>query len=277
MLERTTRFLKSRGIDTPRLDTELLLCKHMGVDRLHLYLSLDQPLGDAELAAMRPDVSRRGSREPLYWILGERGFHAIELHTPVGVLVPRPDTETLVEAALAVIPRSEEPVYIADVGCGTGAIGLALAVARPEVRLFATDVSPAAIAATKENVRRLGLERRVAVLLGDLLSPIPPHRPVDWVLSNPPYIPSGELDGLQPEVSQHEPRLALDGGADGLDVYRRLIPQGLARARQGVLVELGMGQADAVASIFRQHGLASPRRWSDLGGVERVVGGPISP
>lgn len=272
VLKRTEAFLRAKGVDSPRLDAELILAKHLGVERLQLYLIHDRPMSEAELAPMRADVARRGQREPIYWILGQRSFHDIVLGTPRDVLVPRPDTETLVSAALELMDPEADPLYVADVGCGTGAIGLSIAHALPGARVYCTDLSDQAIAATRANVARLELGQRVAVLQGDLLDPIPARRPIDWVLSNPPYIPSADLDGLMPEVSVHEPRLALDGGSDGLDVYRRLVPEAVRRARRGVLLEVGMGQADAVAELLKGSGLQDVRTWRDLNGIERVVG-----
>mgnify|MGYP002828139164 CR=1 FL=1 len=274
VIERTAAWLADKGVDSPRLDAELLVCHVLGLERLQLYLQFDRPFSDSELAALRPLVRRRGLREPLAWILGERGFHALDLQVDRDVLVPRPDTETLVDAALEDIPEdSDEPVYVADIGCGTGAVGLAVAAARPQVRLYAVDLSPQALANTKANVERLGLKDRVAVLRGDLLDPIPESRPIDWVLSNPPYIPSADIDALMPEVSTHEPRLALDGGPDGLDIIRRLIAQAVPRVRRGLRVELGAGQAAAVMQLLREAGLEDVRSWADLAGIDRIVGG----
>lgn len=272
VLTRTSRFFQERGVPSARLDAELILCFVLGLDRVGLYLQHDRPLTEAELEALRPLVRRRGAREPLAWVLGTRGFWKIELHTPPGVLVPRGDTETLVEAALGWLPEEEER-FVADVGSGTGAVGLSILTARPKAKLYATDLSPEALAATKENALRLGLGERVGVLRGPLLEPVPPRRPIDLVVSNPPYIPSAEIDGLAPEIRDHEPRLALDGGPDGLDVYRALIPAAAARAREGVLVEVGDGQAAAVAALMEAAGLREVRTWRDLSGTERVVGG----
>lgn len=263
-------WLAGRGIDTARLDAELLVAHALGVERLQLYLDLQRPLSDDERGAIRALVRRRGDREPLAWITGHKGFHDIDLVVHRGVLVPRSDTEALVEALLARIPDDAE-LFVADIGCGTGAIGLALAHARPGIKLYAVDRSPRALANTRENVDALGLTARVGVLQGDLLAPIPPHRPVDIVVSNPPYIPTAVLRGLQPEVARHEPALALDGGADGLDVYRRLLPQAAARARIGVAVEIGHDQGAAVAAIFRGAGLTEVEVLPDLAGRDRVV------
>jgi release factor glutamine methyltransferase len=268
----TTEHFRAQGIPSPRLDAELLLAHALGLSRIKLYLEFDRPLSEEELATLRPLVRRRAAREPLAWVLGSKGFHAHDFAVGPGTLVPRPDTETLVELALAWIPEDEDPVYVADVGSGTGCIGLSVAAARPGVRLFALDLSDVALATTRKNVEALGLGARVAVLRSDLLAGVPTGRPIDWVLSNPPYIPSGDIDGLAPEVSRHEPRLALDGGVDGLEVYRRLIPQAASRARKGVILEIGQGQQAAVGAMLEAAGLEVETR-EDLAGIVRVVAG----
>lgn len=272
VLQRTSKFFQERGIPSARLDAELILASVLKLDRVGIYLQHDRPLTDAELEQLRPLVRRRGAREPMAWILGNKGFWKLELHSPPGVLVPRGDTEALVEAALGWLPEDEER-FVVDVGSGTGAVGLSLAHARPKLKLYATDLSPDAIAATKENATRLGLLDRVAVLRGPLLEPVPARRPIDLVVSNPPYIPSAQIETLAPEIRDHEPRLALDGGPDGLDVYRELIPAAAARARVGVLVEVGDGQASDVAALMTAAGLVDVQTWKDLSGAERVVGG----
>lgn len=272
VLKRTELFLGERGIEAPRFEAELLLCHVLELQRLQLYLSHDRPLLEKELSALRSLVARRGQREPMAWILGSVGFHEIELEVRAGVLVPRPDTETLVEAALGWL-TNEDPTFVVDVGCGTGCVGLAIAAARPGVRLYAVDIDPVAIETARANVARLALTDRVAVLRGSLLEPVPEQRQIDWVVSNPPYIPSADIPTLMPEVSLFEPRPALDGGGDGLDVYRVLLPQAARRARQGVLVEVGIGQAAAVCELFRRAGLTGIETFDDLGGVTRVVAG----
>ena len=278
VLTRTERWLRERGIPSPRYEAELLLCKALEMERLQLYLAHDRPMNQHELDLLRPMVRRRGAREPLAWILGEQGFHGIELAIRPGVLVPRPDTEVLVDATLGLIGEDEPPpVYLADVGCGSGAVGLALAVARPSLRVYAIDIDPTAIEVTRDNVNRLALTDRVGVLRGDLLHAVPPQRPIDWVVSNPPYIPTEELAACEPEVSQHEPRTALHGGRDGLDAYRALLPQAAARARRGVLVEVGHDQAGRVADLFRRAGLVDITTHPDLAGIQRVVSGRLPP
>lgn len=275
VLKRTETWLKERGSPTPRLDAELLVAHVLGLERLQLYLAYDRPLTEPELEALRPLVRRRGNREPVAYIVGHKGFHELDLAVGPGVLVPRPDTETLVEAALSWIGTPTEPVFVADVGCGSGAVGLSLAHARPAVRVYATDLADAPLATTRANVAALGLSDRVAVLKGNLLEPIPTARPIDWVVSNPPYIPTAVIEGLEPEVSRHEPRLALDGGPDGLDVYRALVPAARARARAGLLLEVGHDQADAVSALLTAAGFTDVTTWKDYGGHRRVVGGRV--
>lgn len=273
VLTRTEAYLRGRGIPSPRYEAEQLLAHALGIERLQLYLQHDRPMAEDELASLREMVGRRGKREPLAWIVGSVGFHAIELAVGPGVLVPRPDSEVLVEEALARIDVAEDPVFVADVGSGSGAIGLAIASARPGVRVFATDLSDDALACTRANVEALGLSKRVAVLRGPLLGPVPPHRKIDWVVSNPPYIPTRDLAECEPEVSQWEPKLALDGGGDGLAVYRELIPEAARRAHRGLIVEVGIRQAPHVKRLMAEHGFTDIETADDLGGVTRVVAG----
>ncbi len=283
LLRRTEAWLAQRGVPQPRLDAERLIATVLGTNRLQLYLMYDRPMADEELDALRPLVKRRGEREPIGWLMSTVGFHDIELAVHPGVLVPRPDTEALVEAVRAAIgpvpgPGEADPdarCFLADVGCGSGAIGLALAAADPRVRVFAIDLSDAAIACTKDNVARLGLADRVAVLKGPMLLPVPEARPIDWVVSNPPYIPSDDLLQLEPEVRDHEPRLALDGGPDGLAVYRALVPAARARARAGLAVEIGHDQGPAVRALFEAAGFVDLKVLGDLAGRDRVVIGRI--
>ena len=275
VLKRTETFLKGRGCEQARLDAELLMGQVLGLERVALYMNFDRPMSEAELAALREPVARRGKREPMAYILGEREFWSLTFKTAPGVLVPRPDTETLVEAALQLVP-AEGRCFVADVGTGTGAIACAVASERPEARVYATDVSREALALAKENVAALGLADRVAVLGGELLSPIPTSRPIDVVLSNPPYIATAELDGLMPEVATWEPLLALDGGPDGLDVYRVLVPAAFSRARLAVAVEIGHDQGEAVSELFRTAGGVDVEVKKDLGGNDRVVVGRVA-
>lgn len=274
ILKKTESWFRERGVDSPRRQAQATIGLALGLDPLQVVLQHDKPLSDDELARIRPIVKRRAAREPWAYIEGSTGFHEYEFIVRPGVLCPRPDTETLVEAALAWIGKDDEnPTYIADVGCGSGCVGLTIAAQRPMVRLFATDLSDVALAVTRENAIALGIQARVAVLRGNLLDPIPASRPIDIVVSNPPYIPSADIEGLMPEVRDHEPRLALDGGPDGLDIYRILVPAAAKRARKAVLMEIGHDQGKAVAALFRAAGLFGVRVLKDLGGRDRVVVG----
>jgi release factor glutamine methyltransferase len=273
VLTRTTDFFRQRGIPSPRLDAELLLGHVLGLDRVKVYLNFDRPIDDPELERLRALVRRRGNREPLAWVLGHKEFYGRDFVVTPGVLVPRPDTEALIEAVLERLPPEDDaPVYVADVGSGTGCIGLTLALERPAVRLYAVDLAEAALTCTRENIERYALKERVGVRRGDGLAAVPADRPVDWLVSNPPYIPTAAIDALAPEIARHEPRLALDGGADGLACYRSLVAVARGRVRRGVCFEVGDGQAPAVAALLEASGLAPTWTRKDLSGVERVVG-----
>lgn len=265
VLNKTTAFFKQRGLDKAQLEAQLVLAHVLQTDRLQLFMRFDQPMTETELAALREPVARRGRGEPLAYITGVKEFWSLEFHVGPGVLIPRPDTETLVEQVLAELGDAE---FLADIGAGTGCIGIALASESPALRVFSVERSRDALPLLKQNVARHALQDRVAVLGGDLLAPIPAGRPIDWIVSNPPYIPTGDLPDL--EVSAWEPAGALDGGADGLDVYRRLIPEAARRARQGVAVEIGWDQGPAVCALFEAAGL-TPRIAKDLAGHDRVV------
>ncbi len=274
VLQLGTDFLSEKGVESARLDCELLLGHTLGLTRVQVYLNHDRPLNSAELATLREGMRRRGEREPLAWILGKKEFYGRDFAVGPGVLVPRPDTETLIEVCLNLLPEAAEPVtYIADIGSGTGCIGLTLAAERPGLRVFSVDMSEEALRCTKANSTTLELNDRVAVLRGDLLAPIPAERAIDWVISNPPYIASAALQNLAPEVAQKEPRLALDGGTDGLDTYRRLLTQTRERARVGLVVEIGFDQGESVPELFERAGFVDVQVHQDLGKRPRVVSG----
>ena len=265
--------LTAAGVDTPRLDAEILLAHALGVDRGRLRIDSDRPVEGAAVRAFQTAVRRRGvGREPVAYITGTRGFRHIDLQVDPRVLIPRPATETLVEAAVTALPHGARVV---DVGTGSGAVALALKDERPDLDVVATDVSPGAAAVARANADRLGLA--VAVIEGDLLAGL---TDVDAVVSNPPYV---ERDArLEPELG-HEPDLALFGGDDGLEVLRRLAA---ATAHvPWVAVEVGSGQAAAVADLLTTAGANSLDRsyggrgssrpatttHRDLAGIERVV------
>ncbi len=264
--------LRQRGIGSAKLDASLLIAHALGLTRMQVYLQTDRPLGDEELHRIRELLRRRAAREPLAYITGSREFMSLDFQVTRGLLVPRPDSELVVEALVARIPEDrEEPLFVADIGCGTGCLGLAVAQLRPCVRLYAVDRSRAALACTKANAEALDIKSRVALLEGDLLAPVPAERPIDWVLSNPPYIPSAEIPGLEPEVSKYEDPRALDGGPDGLDLIRRLLPAAAARARVGVVMEHAWQQGPTTAQLALEAGFATAETLQDLAGNDRCL------
>ncbi len=272
--------LRARGSRSPRLDAELLLSSALGVERAELLRAPERSLTTGEAAAFEGLLRRRLAREPVAYILGHRAFRTVDLEVTPDVLIPRPETETLVEVALEELrtvplagPDPEDEPLAMDVGTGSGCVALALAAEDPFVRVVATDVDPDALAVARRNAARLGLARRVEFVLSDLFHDIG-ERIFDLVVGNPPYIPADEYVALEPNVRDYEPRLALYGGVDGLDVYRRLVPGAALLLQPGgmLALEVGAGQADAVTGIMRASGaFPKPEARDDLAGVPRVV------
>lgn len=248
--------LQGAGIDTPQLDAEVLLAHVLAVDRAALFAEPQRPIEGGAVHAFQQALRRRwAQREPVAYITGVKGFRFLDLHVDPRVLIPRPETEHVVEAALA-LPRGARVI---DVGTGSGAIALALKHERGDLEVAGTDVSPGAIAVARSNAERLGID--VAFHEGDLLAGLS----ADAVVSNPPYVRDGEQ--LAPEIARHEPPLALFAGADGLDVVRRL-----AQAPVGwIALEIGAGQAAATRSILLEGGFTDSRVDRDLAGIDRVV------
>jgi release factor glutamine methyltransferase len=254
--------LQAAGVDTPRLDAEVLLAHVLGVDRARLVMDADRAVEGGAVRAFQDAVRRRAmGREPVAYITGVRGFRRLDLHVDARVLIPRPETETVVEAALD-LPHGAR---VADVGTGSGAIALALKDERPDLDVVATDASADALAVARANAARLGLD--VAFAEGDLLDGV--GGDMDAIVSNPPYVEDGAP--LLPEIARHEPPAALYAGADGLTVIRRLATQAGASAARFVALEVGMGQAAAVADVLRAAGFDRTETRRDLGGIERVV------
>jgi release factor glutamine methyltransferase len=273
VLRWTARDFGERGVDAPRLDAELLVAHALEMDRVGLYLDMDRPLSADELVRVRALVQRRRQREPVAYILGTREFFGRAFEVGPAVLVPRPDTETLVERALELLPKG--PARVLDLCTGSGIIAISLAASRPDVAADATDVSKEALEVAARNAERHAVGDRITWLLGDLFAAVPTGRRYDLVTANPPYISEGELPTLAPEVARWEPRLALAAGAEGLDVLERItagIPEVL-RPGGAVLVEVGLGQAPSVCQALEAAGLHEVRAHRDLGGVERVVEG----
>jgi release factor glutamine methyltransferase len=251
--------LRAAGVETPRLDAEVMLAEATGWDRARLVAEPGAGVSPAAARRFGEMVRRRLRREPVAYILGRRSFRSIELGVDPRVLVPRPETELLVELALELRPRRA-----LDVGTGSGAVALAIADELPGCEVLATDTSPAALEVARGNAERLGLSDRVDLRLGS----VPEEESFDLVVANLPYVAEGEWAGLEPEVTEWEPREALLAGPDGLDAFREIVP----RVGPGRLaLEVGQGQAEAVAELMAGCGFEGIERRIDLAGIERAV------
>jgi len=279
LLEWTTGRFKERGIDSPRLEAEILLACALGIRRIDLYVRHDQIVDDAGRARFRDMVRRRQEGCPTAHIVGKKEFYSLDFAVSPATLIPRPDTELLVDEALRLAKPLMEPL-IADIGTGTGCVAVALAHRLPKARIVAVDISPEALETARGNATRLGVADRVDFRLGDLLAPLAGLRP-DLIVSNPPYIPTNDIAGLDPGVRDHEPALALDGGPDGLRVIERLAEQALSLLAPGgrLLVEIGAGQEDGARGVLTRAGFTVESVRKDGGGHPRVVraGRPSAP
>ncbi|MGD8242881.1 MAG: peptide chain release factor N(5)-glutamine methyltransferase [Desulfobacterales bacterium] len=277
ILEWTTGYFRKCHIETPRLDAEILLAHSLGLKRIDLYLRYDQPLGTDERAAYKRLVQRRAAREPVALIVGQREFWSLDLVVAPHVLTPRPETEHVVEAALAFLQSNAvvpDPLVL-DLGTGSGCIAVALAHCFPAARVVASDISRPALATARGNIVRHHLTDRVALVAGSAMDMFASTRSCfDLIVSNPPYIPSADIATLAPEVRDYEPRGALDGGVDGLDAYRRIIPAAATCLRPGgaLILEIGWDQRQAINLLLEQSG--GYRTWActaDYAGHDRVI------
>lgn len=273
MLQWCTTWLGQRGVESARLDGELLLAAALEVRRLDLFLDPDRPLTPQNLARFRELIAQRGKRQSVAHILGRKGFWTLELAVAPGVLVPRPESERLVEAALALWPDKETPRRVVDVGVGSGALLLALLAEWPNASGFGVDVRQEAVVCARDNSQKLGLAERCAFWRGDLLTAMADTPGWDLVVSNPPYISRAESQSLAPEVAQWEDSRAWFGGEDGLALYRRLIPRVLPLLRPGgwLLLEIGATQGKAVAGLADMAGFETVQVLQDYGRHDRVV------
>ena len=271
LLRWTTDHFKTRGIETARLDAELLLASALGCDRLRLYLEFEKPVTVEERAGFRALVRRRGERVPVAYLTGTREFWSLALAVTPDVLIPRPDTETLLDAVLARGPRREAAFSALDLGTGSGAIALALATERPHAALTATDLSTAALAVARRNAEALGLAERVRFLPGDGFAPVAGER-FDVIASNPPYVAEADAAGLAPEL-RHEPALALFAPGDGTALLRRIAAEAGTYLRPGGLLalELAPAQAGDVTQCLVAAGFAEIAEHRDLAGLVRAV------
>ena len=256
VIQRSAGFLARKGVESPRLQIELLLAHALGVPRLKLYLDFEQQLTAADLGIVRELVRRRGNREPLQHIIGSTSFCGYEIRVNRDVLVPRPETEMLAERAWQWLSAvSASPSTALDFGTGSGCLAIALAARCPGAQIHATDISEEALRVARENAALNNLSDKILFHSGDGFAALPRDLPFDLIVSNPPYVPSAEIATLAPEVRDHDPRLALDGGADGLDFYHRLASEAASHLRSTgrMMLESGDGQSEQIRQIFVQH------------------------
>ncbi|MBN1932189.1 MAG: peptide chain release factor N(5)-glutamine methyltransferase [Desulfobacterales bacterium] len=277
LLKWTTSYFKSHNIDKPRTDAEILLSYALKLRRIDLYLRYDQPLSDEELSLFKSYIKRRIHREPVAYIVGTKGFWTLDFKVKNDVLIPRPETECLVEAALLLLPEDSNPIpkYILDLGTGSGAITLSLASQRPKNIFFASDRSIRAISIAHRNAKDYDLDGIINFFVGDWFNPIKADiHPFDMIISNPPYIPSGMIGRLQPEIYLYEPIEALDGGEDGLYHVRQIIQWAHAYLNKNgfLLLEIGHDQRDDVLEIINNCNKYDNIVFeNDLSGFQRVV------
>jgi release factor glutamine methyltransferase len=268
--------LSAAGLDNVRFEARLLLARASGLSVEQLIARGNVPAPAAAAVALRELTARRVQREPMAYIVGEREFWGLPFKVSPAVLVPRPDSETVIEAALALMPGRDRPWRLADLGVGSGCLILTLLREFPAARGVGLEVSEAAVAIASCNAAALGVADRVELVLGDWRQPGWVERlggPFDLVVSNPPYIEDRAVDGLMPEVSRFEPRLALEGGRDGLAAYRSIAAQAPRLVTRGgrLLLEVGESQATEIYRIFQSTGFTAEAPWKDLGGIDRVV------
>lgn len=273
MLRWTSQFFEQKDVtDTPRLDADLLLGHVMDLERVQLYTKTDELVPDDERTEFRALVKRRAAGEPVAYLVGRRSFWQLELHCDDRALVPRPDTEVLVEVALETLPEDEE-LRVADIGTGTGAVALALASERPAWDIAATDDDAEALSLARENVEATELDEHVYLYQGDLLEAVPePWLPLDAVISNPPYVADEDPD-VEIPVRKHEPAEALFAGPDGLGVIRRLVPAAFEALAPGgwLMLEHGHRQGSPVRELLQEAGFEAVETRQDYGERDRVT------
>lgn len=276
LLSWTNEYFNTHGIDSPRLTAELLLAHCLSMKRLDLYLQHDKPLSPEELAHFKSLIKRRKEREPVAYITGTKGFWTLDLSVTSDVLIPRPDTECLVESALQILPEThlEGPLHVVDLGTGSGAIILALASERPENLYYAVDLSEKALAVAGKNKENNGIEATVTFIRGSWFGPFDKRPLFDLVVSNPPYIPSDDIHNLEPEITRYEPLLALDGDADGLACIRKILAEAPVYLKDGgwLMMETGFDQKPAVVELAEGLGCYEAVEYiRDAAGHNRVV------
>lgn len=274
ILDWTKQYFADKGLENPRLDAEVLLCAVLICQRIKLYVDFERPLNSDELATYKSYVLRRAQHEPLAYILGHREFMRNDFKVTPATLVPRPETELLVESLTKAAPllKPEGEVKILDIGTGSGAIIVSLLDYLPKAKGVGADISVEALVVAKENAESIGVKERCGFVRSDLFSRIPLDKKFDIIVSNPPYIPAADIATLARDVQQ-EPRSALDGGADGLDFYRRIIAEAQEHMEEeGLLAfEVGINQSETVAQLCQAAGFRATAVRKDYAGIGRMV------
>lgn len=273
ILDWTTKYLKESGSETPRLDAEILLAHARGCPRIQLYVQYLEAMTDPQRAVMRELVRRRAQHEPVAYLVGHREFFGLDFQTNSAVLIPRPDTETLV-LELIRIARVRANAHVLDLGTGSGCIAISTAKHLPDVSVTAIDISPEALAVARDNATRHAVADRIEFLEGDLFKPLSgSNRQFDVIASNPPYVAEGEMETLAADVRQHEPRLALAAGPRGLDVIERLIRDAgpYLRPEGWLLIEIAPEQKDDVSRQLQGQGFLDVEALRDAAGDDRVL------
>ncbi len=276
LLQTATRRLTEAGISDGRREAETLIAFILNCTRLDLYRADRLFLDPDQQETFERLIRRRALREPLQYILGAQEFWGLEFRVTTDTLIPRPETELLIEAVCEQLGKPASPVTLADLGTGTGCLAVTLSMLYPAARILATDLSSAAMDVARFNAARHGVAGRIEFLEGDLIEPLSSlglNHALDGIIANPPYVPDTELDQLQPEVRDHEPRLALNGGRDGLDYYRRILPRSLDFLRPGgrLFLEVGIRQAIPICAMAERIGWGMDRVKKDLAGIDRVI------
>ena len=271
VIQWTTEHFQKKGVDNPRLEAEVLLAHLLGIDRMGLYLNYDRPLKEEERTVYREMIQRRTAGEPSAYIVGYKEFWSMRFAVSPECLIPRPETEHLVEEAVRIGRELQPPLRALEIGHGCGAVAIALAKELGEAQIVATDISPGAHALAQENAEAHGMGERIRLILGDLYPP--GEEPFSLVCSNPPYIPTEEVLQLAPEVRDYEPLTALDGGEDGLRFFREIVRGAPAFLAEGgwLLLEMGKGQDTQVTAILQEGGFSSIDLIPDYAEVRRVI------
>jgi release factor glutamine methyltransferase len=277
LLEWTTDYLKQHGSESPRLEAEVLLAHARSCRRIELYTSFGEVADEGLRTRFKDLVRRRAEGVPVAYLVGHREFYSLDFRVTPDVLIPRPETESLVLAVLDLVKARgalERPIAVADVGTGSGIIGITVARQVPQARVTALDISPAALAVARDNARRLDVADRIEFLKSDLLAAVPPGQSFDVIASNPPYVSTREMAALPRDVKDHEPELALAGGESGTSVIERLIPQAAERLAVGgsILLEISPVLQQRVESLLAADGrLEVGKTLNDLAGMARVA------